>query len=84
MALVGFYRNGPKDVARKVSKYLDDPLLVEGIDGIQTKFRDIKAEGPAWAGLFRAPHNEKQREKFTAEAYILVKEFLEALKKTTP
>jgi len=79
MALVGFYKNGPNDVAREVSKHLDDPLLAEGIDGIRTRFRDIKAEGPTWAGLFRAPYDEAQRNTFIAEAYVLVKKFLEAL-----
>lgn len=84
MALVGFYKNGPKDVAEEVSKYLGDPLLAEGIEGIRTRFKDIKAEGPAWAGLFRAPYDEKQRKKFIAEAYVLVKEFLEAFEGATP
>jgi len=79
VALVGFCKNGPNDVAREISRYLDDPLLAEGIEGIRTRFKDIKAEGPAWVGLFRAPYDEKQRKKFVAEAYVLVKEFLEAL-----
>ena len=84
VALVGFYKNGPKDVAKEVSKHLGDPLLAEGIEGIKTRFKDIKAEGPAWVGLFRAPYDEKQRKKFIAEAYVLVKEFLEALEGATP
>lgn len=69
----------PKEVAAKVKPHLEDPDIVEGINAIRQRFRDINAEGPAWVSNFLSLDFEEQK-RIKAEAFVLVEEFLKELK----
>jgi hypothetical protein len=68
----------PKEVAAKVKPHLEDPDIVEGINAISQRFRDINAEGPAWVANFLTMDLEEQK-RIKAEAFVLVEEFLKEL-----
>jgi len=75
-SVIGYCLENPMEVAKKVKPHLEDEDLRASIDVIEKKFRNIKAEGPSWVGIFTSIDPElRQREQ--AAAYATVREFLE-------
>ena len=79
-SVVGHCLEGPEDVATAVSGHLGDEELSAGVDVIARRFRTIDAEGPAWVASFLQPTDEMMRERFTADAFVVVGRFMRALR----
>ena len=78
-SVIGYCLDNPGEIAKRVKPHLSDPTMKAGIDIIKEKFRDIRAEGPAWVGYFLHPEDQDMKERAIARAYVKLKEFIEAL-----
>ncbi|MBA3046156.1 MAG: hypothetical protein KKH41_01230 [Candidatus Thermoplasmatota archaeon] len=75
-SVIGYCLKNPIEVAKKVKPHLADEGLRAGIDSIEKKFRNIRAEGPSWVGIFTSVDSEL-RKREQAAAYSAVREFLD-------
>ena len=69
----------PLQVAEELKPNIEDPDIYRGIQNIKNKFRDIRAEGPAWVANFLQPSDDIAKERIIAEAFVTIKQFLEGL-----
>lgn len=76
--------DGPTSVAAEVGPHLVDRDVAAGIDVIRAKFRDISAEGPSWVATFMSHGDLRTRERMAAEAFVKVRNFLDALSLVRP
>ncbi len=79
-SVVGHCLDGPAEVAQLVKERSRDEELSEGLAVIADRFRSIRAEGPAWVATFLQPEDEAMRQRLTADAFVRVARFLEALR----
>jgi len=68
---------GPTDVAEQVQPEISNALIKRGIDVIRSKFRNQRAEGPSWVAEFLGSNDPDLRDRIQAEAYVLLKEFID-------
>jgi hypothetical protein len=78
-SVVSQCHDGPEAVAREVRPRLEDGEMTEGIDVIRRDFRDIRANGPSWVANF-VGGDEESKKRQQAEAFAVMREFLDALK----
>ena len=78
-SVIGQCLDGPTSVAAEVRPHLDDLDVASGIEGIRSKFRDLRAEGPSWVATFMSHGDMTERERVVAEAFVTVRRFLDAL-----
>ena len=71
--------DSPSQVAEELKPNIEDSDIYRGFQNIKNKFRDIRAEGPAWAANFLQPSDDIAKERVVAEVYVTMKEFLEGL-----
>ena len=77
--LIENYENGPRDVATAVKPFLGDALLHEGIDQIQKRFRNEKAEGPSWVANFLTEKRDDEHQRYRIRAFHIVNDFIESI-----
>jgi hypothetical protein len=78
-SVVGQCLGGPLEVASEVRPHLGDAEVAAGIEAIRKRFRDLDAEGPSWVAAFLQLSSPTMRERATAEAYVTMRRFLDAL-----
>lgn len=79
-SLIAHYAGGPKEIAGLVLPFLDEPLVREGIEQIQSAFATPKSHGPAWVAAFLVPGIlAADRERVLTDAFMVVNEFLSLL-----
>jgi hypothetical protein len=79
-SVITFYKGGPRGTAQAVKPHLGNALVREGIDTIAEKFESIRSVGPVGVGRFLSS-DSAERERITADAFVGVNEFIEALEK---
>ena len=77
--LVSNYRNGPKDVADEISKYLSNDPVLESLATIKKNFSSREGAGPIWAADFLV-ETEEERERMLTDVFMNVDEFLKNIK----
>jgi hypothetical protein len=78
-SVIAYYKGGPRGTAEIIKPhYLGNALVREGIDTIAEKFESIRSVGPVGVGRFLGS-DSAERERITADAFVSVSEFIEAL-----
>jgi hypothetical protein len=77
-SVITYYEGGPRGTAQAVKPHLGNALVREGIDTIAEKFESIRSVGPVGVARFLAS-DSGERERITADAFVSVGEFIEAL-----
>jgi hypothetical protein len=79
-SVIAYYHGGPSSAAETVKPYLQNALVREAVQTIAEKFETIGSVGPVGVGRFIAS-DAAERERITADAYVTVRQFLDALAK---
>ena len=75
-----YYKGGPKKVAEEVRSFLGEQVIVEALEEIRDKFRNVRSEGPFQIAYFLAPEDERLQERIRGEAYAVLRVFFDGLK----
>ena len=79
-AVIAHCLESPSAVAKIIKPFMKEPLMQKSMESIRTKFRSINAEGPSWVANFIQPTDPMAKQRLSAEAYVKVSEFLDALR----
>lgn len=79
-AVIANYKNGLEPVAEEIKPFLDNKLVKEAIENIQSKFANEKSAGPFMVANF-LDGDEETKKRYITDAYVVVSEFLKLIKK---
>ena len=72
--------DNPKMVAKEVKSKLTEGSMLEGIESIKKRFRNIRAEGPSWVSNFLQANDKTAKDRIIAEVFVVMQEFIDNLK----
>ncbi len=78
-AVVDNYGEGPREVAKAVRPFREEPLVEEALGHIGELFSHPRAAGPRWVAAFHAADPDEARERRRQRAYQVLRLFLEDL-----
>jgi hypothetical protein len=83
-ALLAHYGRGPAEAAEAVRRHRNDPLVAEGVAGIQAAFARRESNGPVWAATFlTSPQFATEHQRLITDAFMVVSEFLRLVDPST-
>ncbi len=71
--------DGVSSVAKEIKPHIKEHEIALGIQAIRQRFRNIRAEGPAWVANFLFPTDQIARERVIAEVHVIMQEFIDGL-----
>ncbi len=74
------YPGNAKQLANEFIPYIENKLVIEGLEKIRDKFASIEHVGPKWVADFQEIDDKEDRQIIIRNAYEKVTEFLDILK----